>query len=123
MHCVPSQSTLGSPCRAVGAPRISAFSANNPLSPLRSELDSFFNVESANHPESREEFPIEATGVCDPDARIRHVSLSLLSMEMELPSTTRSESLPLKRSIASPTESEGSAKGRHSRREESGRTT
>src|SRR5580658_5406516 len=100
---------LTSPCKIVGAACIFALSANS-LNHVSSILESFFSVEPANQSESREEFRMKATGVCAPDARIREVSLSLCSMEIQWPSTTRSKSPSLKRSIASPTESADTTK-------------
>ena len=73
---------LPSPCKNVGTTRIFAISVNNSRNHVRSVLESFFSIESGNQSESREEFPMKATGVCEPDARIREVSFSLFSTEM-----------------------------------------
>ena len=85
-----------SPCKIVAATRIFAFSASNSLTPVTSELESFFSMGSSNESESAGVFPMHATGVREPDARISEVSFCLYSMEMELPSTTRSKSPALK---------------------------
>jgi hypothetical protein len=69
---------------------------------LRSRLDdSFLIVASAKLSQSVEESVIETTGVREPDARIRKVNLSLLSVGMEWPRRTRSKSPSLIWAIAS----------------------
>lgn len=87
---------LISPRKIAGTTSASAFSASNSLNPVTSELGPFFSGASSNEPESAGEFPMHATGVCEPEARISEVNLCLFSMEMESPSTTRSKSPTLK---------------------------
>ena len=67
----------------------------------RSKPESFFSVASANESKSSGAFAILTTGVREFDPRMREVSFSLFSLEMESPSNTKSKSPALNCSMAS----------------------
>jgi len=52
---------------------------------MRRSLELLLSVESAKELISPDELAVQITGVCEPDDRIKKVSLSLFSSEMELP--------------------------------------
>ncbi len=72
----------------------------SPMSTI-SLIGSLLIVASAKVSESLEEFATHTTGVREPDARIKNVSLSLLSAGIEHPRRTKSKSPVLKWAIAS----------------------
>jgi hypothetical protein len=64
-------------------------------------IGSLLILASAKVSESPEESATHTTGVREPDARIKNVSLSLLSAGIERPRRTRSKSPSLKCAMAS----------------------
>ena len=87
------------PYRRTGFPALPALPASSPRS-LQCPSGARLRRPGGSHPRTKE-FGMQTTGVCEPAVRMRLVSLSLCSVEMERPSSTRSKSPTLNCSIAS----------------------